>query len=1021
MARDTKCTRCNEFFTAKTVRRHLRNGCPSPNRPATKLRRAADAILRRLQDTGRVPHSPRPQRPSRHFHGRHSPPNPPPFPPRSRSPSPHVNYPTGSPELEHPDFCHDTPGAGPGPTSRAGSPQFAPCRRGVRYCAEDDNGVSLIDGDRWNGLMPSQYYAQMKQDDLLNGGGLKLSVDDKLTVQGFNFKVSTDISGWAYSKLSRAFPDRLGDLPMDRRLESRISKIAALTGELYHCCVNSCIAYTGDYNDLDQCPWCREPRYKPDPRNNTRLVARRFFQYIPIAQRLINMYRDPEMATKLKYRSRRQSLAGIVADIFDGQHYQRLQRESVTVDDDVLNHCYFSCPNDIALGLSTDGFELFKSRKQSCWPLILVNYNLPPSIRTRLEHILCIGVIPGPNHPKEIDTFLLPLIEELETLARGIPAFDSADRSPFVLHAYLLACFGDMPAVAKLMCTKGHNGKFPCRACNICGIRAGTRPSNGKTNYVPLSRTFATEPDTPQRYDPLNLPLRTHSEYIEQGIGVLDAWNDAEEDRRSLRTGIKGLSALIRVPGLDFPKSFPHDFMHAMFENVITNLIDIWTRTGDWADFGTDNDPYLLEPEAWREIGLSCAASGNTVPSAFGCRVPDLKEKRGESSAESTLLFATLLAPALLRRRFRWNRYYQHFIQLVDLIDKCIGFEVTHEEIKQIREGFAKWVQDFERLYYNNDPKRLRACTLPLHALLHVADDIEAMGPVWCYWAFPMERFCGALARCCMSRRFPYSSFNRRVLQVAQLSQIKLVYGLAEELELGERRKNIVKGKRYEGYPDLVFVGSDCRAILESTLQRKVAAYVSSRTNVRYNVVRTALAARPFQIWEKMQRLDKSVDGDVVGGDVVRGHLFLSRGGGSTRDASHVRFFSRRSRWRWDRTLDLEFPEEGISYGRAEMFIVIDAEFLRQLSETAGEPFPYLEPMIIAVVSAFPRLRLLQDANLVEYQLNSGKYAPSEIVDATTIDCLIGRVVTLIGTSYIAERGSVVGRMDMADVVVNPD
>ncbi|KAF8607415.1 hypothetical protein BDV93DRAFT_418081, partial [Ceratobasidium sp. AG-I] len=66
--------------------------------------------------------------------------------------------------------------------------------------------------------------------------------------------------------------------------------------------------------------------------------------------------------------------------------------------------------------------------------------------------------------------------------------------------------------------------------------------------------------------------------------------------------------------------------------------------------------------------------------------------------------------------------------------------------------------------------------------LLHIADDITAMGPVWCYWAFPMERFCGAIARANKSRRYPYSSINRHVLQLSQLSQIKLTYGLTEEL-----------------------------------------------------------------------------------------------------------------------------------------------------------------------------------------------------------------------------------------------
>ncbi|KAL1684480.1 hypothetical protein GGG16DRAFT_68216, partial [Schizophyllum commune] len=52
-----------------------------------------------------------------------------------------------------------------------------------------------------------------------------------------------------------------------------------------------------------------------------------------------------------------------------------------------------------------------------------------------------------------------------------------------------------------------------------------------------------------------------------------------------------------------------------------------------------------------------------------------------------------------------------------------------------------------DRLYYQHDSSRVSVCTLNIHALLHIADSIEAMGPVWTYWAFPMERFCGRMQR----------------------------------------------------------------------------------------------------------------------------------------------------------------------------------------------------------------------------------------------------------------------------------
>jgi hypothetical protein len=524
----------------------------------------------------------------------------------------------------------------------------------------------------------------------------KLPQHQKLLVQAFNFKVSTDISGISYSKLRRAFPDRLGDLPTSAKLRTRIGVVAGLRGTAIDCCVNSCIAYTGPYADEERCPHCPEPRYKLDPHHPGRRLARRSFQYIPIIPRLIALYRNPTMARKMRHRSRREVAADSIADIFDGDFYRQLCGRRVTVGAETLKHRYFSKPTDVALGLSTDGFGPFKSRKHTCWPLIIFNYNLPPSIRTQLEHIMCIGVIPGPNAPKELTTYLEPLIDELEDLARGIPAFDTVGGHTFALRAYLLAAFGDMPAVAKLMSMKGPNGKYPCRACKIQGVkRAGT--GRGKnTLYTPLSHPFVKE-RAHRRYDPFNLPRRTHVEHIEQALYVEAAKNDNDERLPSLDTGVNGLSPLARLSSLEFPTSFPHDFMHIVFENLLPTLLQLWTRTQWWREFGEPDEDYLLAEDVWAAISAACAESGNTIPAAFGCRVPNIKEKPHELTSESMLLFATLLGPALLRNRFRWPRYYTHFIQLVKLINMCIGFEVTREQLQEIREGFAKWVQQYER------------------------------------------------------------------------------------------------------------------------------------------------------------------------------------------------------------------------------------------------------------------------------------------------------------------------------------
>lgn len=141
------------------------------------------------------------------------------------------------------------------------------------------------------------------------------------------------------------------------------------------------------------------------------------------------------MAEEMTYRAKHRSgpSSSPKTDIFDGSHYQGLKRKDVILDGVNQGHRYFSDDRDIALGLSTDGFAPFKRRKNTAWPLILFNYNLPPDKRFHVDQILALGVVPGPKKPHDIDSFLWPAILELLELAKGVRAFDGLSSSIFSL------------------------------------------------------------------------------------------------------------------------------------------------------------------------------------------------------------------------------------------------------------------------------------------------------------------------------------------------------------------------------------------------------------------------------------------------------------------------------------------------------------------------------------------------------------------------------------------------------------
>jgi hypothetical protein len=246
-----------------------------------------------------------------------------------------------------------------------------------------------------------------------------------------------------------------------------------------------------------------------------------------------------------------------------------------------------------------------------------------------------------------------------------------------------------MPALAKLLRLKGHNAVSPCRACRIVGIRDVA--SGAKTLYTPLHRPGD------KSYDPLNLPLRKHDEFVRQAIQVALAPTDTEADNRAKRFGVNGVPVLVTLSSLMVPGSFPHDFMH-IIENIIPQLISLWTGTFKTLDMGTGD--YRISDNVWKAIGEACAASGSTIPSSFGCRVPNIATERHHFIAESWFLFTTFLGPIVLRQRFNRPEYYVHFVEFVKLVNLCIKMNISAADIDAIEQGFAKWVQDFERYIF---------------------------------------------------------------------------------------------------------------------------------------------------------------------------------------------------------------------------------------------------------------------------------------------------------------------------------
>ncbi|KIY61189.1 hypothetical protein CYLTODRAFT_384771, partial [Cylindrobasidium torrendii FP15055 ss-10] len=230
----------------------------------------------------------------------------------------------------------------------------------------------------------------------------ELTDEEIQLLRRMSHKLEFHLSDDAFETIPWAMDMDNSELASWKTTKARAQFLARFRPVPYDCCIKSCCCYVGPHADRTTCPYCKEARYKADGK-----TPRKRFNYIPIIPRLVGFYRNAAMVKKMQYRSEYDATTratrqdeGSVDDVFDGDLYNDLRKTRVRINGVDQAYTHFAFARDIALALSTDGFAPWRRRKKTCWPLLLYNYNLPPEIRFHLEHIISVGVIPGPNKPK---------------------------------------------------------------------------------------------------------------------------------------------------------------------------------------------------------------------------------------------------------------------------------------------------------------------------------------------------------------------------------------------------------------------------------------------------------------------------------------------------------------------------------------------------------------------------------------------------------------------------------------------
>jgi hypothetical protein len=455
---------------------------------------------------------------------------------------------------------------------------------------------------------------------------------------------------------------------------------------------------------------------------------------------------------------------GTLADVHQGGNFRRLEAEGM-----------FSQPEDMAFGLTFDGFQASRRVLSSCCPLVLSCMNLAPAMRVEFRWMTVAGLIPGPHEAKDFNSFLLPLLEEFLLLADGVPAYNCLTGSTFKMKAWIIMIHGDMPAIAKAISATGTGGLHPCRFCHVRGVLH--RDKN--TYYYPSSNPLtypagykAERRTRDQELDLARLPLRTEGEnglLISTLLDLKARLPPKEAAKRckdlGKETGFSGVSSLLLLPSVFPYSSFPIDSMHLLSCNLAKGLHHLLHQEFNQED---QEQPWCLDRREWARIGRDMAAV--RWPSVWGQAPRDISLHSASFKAAEWRGFMLHTMVPLMTGRLP-GPMVRSLGAFASALRRLLSRQpLREEELDGLERAMVEFVHFYERTFYRREYELLRVCTSNAHQLLHLVGCLRACGPLWTHSQWAMERLIGRLTRQVAANGAPYTALANRVLMQAQLA-----------------------------------------------------------------------------------------------------------------------------------------------------------------------------------------------------------------------------------------------------------
>ncbi|KLO10906.1 hypothetical protein SCHPADRAFT_916213 [Schizopora paradoxa] len=574
-------------------------------------------------------------------------------------------------------------------------------------------------------------------------------------------------------------------------------------------CPNSCLAYTGTaYGELETCPKCHESRYDPKILAATRgrkKVAQQKFCTICLGPVVQAMYRSVDDCKNMDHFWENIVKIFQIVDPVTGQaiiqSYDDFSSGSEILDaykrGDIGRH-------DTLLMFSMDGAQLYKGKKSDCWIYIWVILNLSPDRRYKKKYIIPGGFIPGPNHPKDTDSFLFPGFHHVAALQKeGLRIWKASLNQVNSSKLYMVFGTGDGVGLTELNGFAGHQGAHGCR--KHCGTKGRRKGKNYYAAHLkPLN--YAVAGCDHGDIDMAKLSIAdepTHVRYQQNLEYLLQSPNTTQYKKRRRETGLsrpsifQGFAPDCR---LNIPVCFPIDLMHLVALNVPDLMLSLYTgklpcsrndSTASWTWA-------VLKDETWTLHGKLVAGAAPYLPGSFdkAPRNPCEKLSSGYKAWEF-LVYVYGLCPALLKTVLP-DLYWKHFCKLAAAMRILHQYSIKPNDLRRALKLIVEFVHGFEVHFYQRKRERIHFCRQSLHGLLHTPFEVVQLGPHPVRSQWPMERTIGNLGAEIKQPSNPYKNLSERGVLRAQVNALKILFPALDKPEKTLPRGAVDIGDGYE-------------------------------------------------------------------------------------------------------------------------------------------------------------------------------------------------------------------------------